>query len=87
MTALEFFRDPQIRERIGRQMVDRGLPEEVVGREIVKFVSYWTEPGKGRRVRWEAQSFFDISRRLATWFSKVHEYQRSKPKQGLGIAL
>jgi len=46
-----------------------------------EFYNYWTENSKdGLKFRMEAQKFFDIKRRLATW-SKSDKFKQAEPKQ------
>ncbi len=42
------------------------------GKEMLnQFYSYWTEPSKNKKkLRFEGERYFDISRRLATWSSR-----------------
>lgn len=41
---------------------------ERLPREMRKaFFAYWTETGKSGRMRWEAEKFFSIGRRMDTW--------------------
>lgn len=45
---------------------------EIVLREIIKFISYWTEPNKsGTRQLWQTKPTFEVSRRLRTWFDRA----------------
>jgi hypothetical protein len=45
------------------------------------FYNYWTENSKdGLKFRMEAQKFFDIKRRLATW-NKSDKFKQAEPKQ------
>ena len=46
----------------------------------VEFAKYWVEQSTGKRIklRFEEQKFFDIGRRLSTWFQKVKDDQLSK---------
>lgn len=46
-----------------------------------QFVIYWTEQnlgGKKLKLRYEEQKFFDVGRRLATWFSKSQDTDITK---------
>lgn len=46
-----------------------------------QFVIYWTEQnlgGKKLKLRYEEQKFFDVGRRLATWFSKAQDQDLQK---------
>ena len=45
---------------------------EIVEKEFMKFILYWTEPNKsGTKVRWRMQDTFEVKRRLYTWMSRV----------------
>jgi len=49
--------------------------------ELQAFRNWWTELDQtGRKERWQVQKFFQINRRLATWFSKIKNNKFSKPK-------
>jgi hypothetical protein len=68
-------------EAVITRIAESGVPEAVARREIKKFVSYWTEPNQsGTKRRWEQQKTFELSRRLATWFSRITGYQENKNK-------
>jgi len=48
-----------------------------------EFYNYWTENSKdGLKFRMEAQKFFDIKRRLATW-SKTDKFKQAEPQSKL----
>lgn len=52
-------------------------PQDICARELDKFISYWTEyNGDGTRQRWQSEKFFDVKRRLATWFSRVDSHNQ-----------
>lgn len=34
------------------------------------FYDYWSEPDKNGKERWKSEKFFEISRRLATWYRR-----------------
>ena len=83
--AQEFFTDYSRQEEVVRGLTEKGLNEQLARREIKKFISYWTESSKnGRRLRWEGESYFDLSKRLATWFGRVKD---SNFKKGKGIIV
>ena len=66
------------------------LPEDTIHAEIKKFVSYWTETNKsGKKQRWEAERFFEVNKRLATWFGNVNKFnkQNKGQKNIIGIAI
>lgn len=61
------------------------IPDEVLKKEMQKFVLYWTEPNNsGKKQRWEMQKTFDVKRRLFTWLSKVKDFNSSKFNQKQG---
>jgi len=58
---------------------EKGLPEDVVIRELKNFKGYWTELNKsGKKQRWEDEKHFQLSRRLSTWFRNVNKFSPSK---------
>ncbi len=50
------------------------------GKEMVRdFFDYWTETNKsGKKMRFEDQKFFDMSKRFATWNNKSFNYEKTK---------
>ncbi len=55
------------------------------GKDTVReFYEYWTEKSKtGKKLRFEDQKFFDVSRRLATWDNRRFKKPSNKTKSGL----
>lgn len=55
----------------------KNLPIEIVQAEFDKFINYWSEKstsGRNRgKERWAAQQFFEVPRRLGTWFSNIKQ--------------
>lgn len=43
-----------------------------------EFIDYWTEPSKSGKLRYEAEKFFDIKRRVNTWLQNKNKYGNSK---------
>lgn len=81
LVARDFFNDINSEYRIQyfNTLIEKGFNEQVVKSEMLKFISYWTEPDKsGKKQRWEKQETFEISRRLLTWFSKYNNFNKSK---------
>ncbi len=71
----------EIDESMVEKLKQKGFPEELVNLEIKKFMSYWTEPNQRGKQRWEGQKFFDINRRLATWFGNIADrYSKNQTK-------
>jgi hypothetical protein len=60
-----------------------------LGSEYENFVSYWTEKDKKGKQRWEAEKFFDISRRIKTWIANKNKYNNdgnsNNKKRGTSI--
>lgn len=47
-----------------------------------EFVSYWTEPNKTKKkMKFEMQTTWDTSRRLATWANRNKEFDKNKPNE------
>lgn len=66
-------------------LLTKGLSEETIKSEMLKFISYWTElTGSGRKQRWETQKTFEVNRRLATWFSNISNFNQTN-KHKIGI--
>ena len=74
--ARNFFENPEPQIQA---LLAKGLPENPVRSEITKFISYWTELNKsGTKQRWAGEPTFEVGRRLATWFSRIKEFNKSK---------
>jgi hypothetical protein len=46
--------------------------------EFENFKSYWTEPDKRGKQRWENEKYFDISRRIKTWMTNKTKFNNGK---------
>lgn len=88
--AKRFFdREPNAILEITKEMLlkSHGRYEEMLEKEINKFIAYWTEPSKsGKKQRWEQQSTFEVRRRLATWFNNIKERATVK-RAGAGATV
>jgi len=52
----------------------KGLPREIVLKELRKFYDYWTElNSSGKKQRWEQQPTFEVKKRFRTWINNVIE--------------
>jgi len=47
---------------------------------LADFQAYWTEPDKKGKMRYEAEKYFDISRRLATWKRNQNKFHTNQNK-------
>lgn len=84
-----FARDEEALKEITTEMLlkSHGRQEELLYREINKFIAYWTEPSKsGAKQRWEQQPTFEVRRRLATWFNNLKERAMVK-RSGAGVTI
>lgn len=55
-------------------------PDRLAKTERKGFFDYWTEPGKdGKRMRFEAEKFFDLGRRMDTWMRNANNRTAAKP--------
>ncbi len=69
-------------QEVKEVMQGERLTESMVGR-LKEFVSYWTEPTKGRKkIRWELQPTWDMRRRIATWMAKEERWRGSSSGGG-----
>jgi hypothetical protein len=65
-------------KRVISGLEEKGVPLDIAISEVKKFLSYWTEPNKsGTKQRWEMQSTFEVSRRLATWFGNYDKFNKT----------
>jgi hypothetical protein len=48
---------------------------------IADFQAYWTETDQKGKMRFEAEKFFDISRRLATWNRNQSSFGKNQNSQ------
>jgi hypothetical protein len=85
---LLFSRDSLFVDGIVAWLGSCGAPEQLAKRELDVFIAYWTEKNKsGTRERWELQKTFEVKRRLATWFSRIKEFDAKGRGGKVGIAL
>jgi DNA-binding Lrp family transcriptional regulator len=57
--------------------------KDKLGNEYQNFIDYWTEQDDKGKMRFQAQKFFDINRRIATWVKNSKNFQpitNEKPK-------
>jgi len=85
--AVDFFENKERHEEIVQFLVTKGASQDAAREEVRKFVDYWTEPNKsGSKVRWQAERFFDIKRRLATWMRNAAKFTRAgQDKYKVGV--
>jgi len=67
---------------------EKGYTPEFLRTEGTKFLSYWTETNTKGKQRYEGEKYFDVKKRLTTWFSKAEAFkgssytqETSKPKK------
>jgi hypothetical protein len=53
---------------------------DLLGDEFENFKSYWTEPDKKGKQRWENEKYFDIRRRIKTWMINKTKYDKPTDK-------
>lgn len=75
----------QIDSSLIENLIQKGFPNDLVELEIKKFISYWTEPSRQGKQRWQGEKYFDISRRLATWFSRVVTDNQKKQTKHINL--
>lgn len=80
--ASDFFTNVERQQKAIAYLAAKGVPEELVKQELVKFISYWTERNKsGTKVRWQLEKTFEVGRRLATWFRNIKPERSAAHKQ------
>jgi hypothetical protein len=52
---------------------------------IDQFYEYWTETNQKGKMRFQAQKFFDISKRLAYWKSKESDFHKNKKEASTDV--
>lgn len=71
----------EVDSSIIEKLIQKGFPEDLVNLEIKKFISYWTETSRQGKQRWLGEKYFDVNRRIATWFSRIAtDYNKNQPK-------
>jgi hypothetical protein len=64
----EFFENFEKRKQICVELSEKKqIDLEFLFSEIEKFTNYWTEQNQKGKKRWEAQEFFDLNKRFASW--------------------
>lgn len=43
------------------------------------FLNHWTQKNAKGKENWECQEFFEVGKRLATWYSRAKSYERPAP--------
>ena len=72
-----FFTNTEKQKEVILLLEEKGVPADIAEKEVKKFISYWTELNKsGKKERWELEKTFEVGRRLATWLSRVKEYNK-----------
>ena len=88
--ATDFFLNLSKQLKVIESLKQKGIDEQLAKKELNKFLMYWTEPdGTGKKQRWEKEKVFEMNRRLATWFSRINQFNdkfinnnRKKNKDG-----
>ncbi len=61
-------------EKVHKMGLDKGLPKQ----EMDKFINHWGAHNEGgKKMRWEMEKVFDMSRRMNTWKSNVNAFSFS----------
>lgn len=76
-TAKDFFGSIDLQGKTIQWLIAKGMSETFAKVELAKFIAYWTEPNAKGKMRYESEKFFEIKRRLATWFGRANAPYRS----------
>lgn len=71
----EFFESQEIQNQTIDLLASKGISRNIAEAELKKFISYWTESNQHGKKRWQGEKFFDIKRRLATWFQNAKKFE------------
>lgn len=52
--------------------------KNIIGDSYEEFISYWCEPSKSGKLRYQAEKFFDVNRRINTWVNNKRKYGNIK---------
>lgn len=78
----EFFESRGQQQALATQIAkEKNADWNLVLAEIQNFVDYWQEPSSKGKQRWEDQKFFELRRRLGTWFKNVGGRQVTKKEE------
>lgn len=88
ITPEEFFDNQELHTKIVEWLGSKGVQPSAAQQELKKFISYWTEPNKsGSKVRWQGERYFDIRRRLGTWFANAKKFEGGARQTARGITM
>ena len=69
----------EIIEKISK---NKKLSLEFVQEEVDAFIEYWTtKSANGKNIRWEKQQYFELGKRLGTWFKNKKEWNNDFKKK------
>ena len=64
-------------------LIEKGVPRTVAENELKKFINYWAElTPSGKKQKWQTKPTFEVSRRLATWFSNFDKFTKTRGNSG-----
>lgn len=69
--ASEFFTSKEKQAELFKWLVSTGVAEELARTELWEFIKYWKETSAKGKERWQGQKFFDVKRRVGTWFKNI----------------
>lgn len=78
----DLFENLENQDKVVAWLVGKGMEERFAKLELEKFISYWTERDSKGKMRYESQKFFEVRKRLATWFSRTNGNFNNKPPGG-----
>ena len=83
---VDFFEKEGKQEEVVSYLKEKGIDETLARREVIKFVDYWLEKSGTGKARWQGEKYFELKRRLGSWFSRVGQGGgKSRGKQIIGL--
>lgn len=77
----DFIKNPRGSEKLINWLKEK-YPETDVEAELEKFVAYWSEKDNDtQQQRWQGQQYFELTKRLPTWFELAKQYNKGEQKQ------
>lgn len=89
-TPLSYLKDSVLNnneelQALVNELTNKGFEKDLVLFELKRFIAYWEEKSARGQERWRGEKYFEVKRRLATWFSNIKNKQyKTKPINPIG---
>jgi len=72
-----FFSSNEINDDVKKFLTIKGY-DTTIKEELSAFRDYWNETNNAGKERWRGEKYFDIKRRLGTWFKNSETFNKNK---------